>query len=74
MVQKNLLVSKMKMYGDTQTTLASAIGCSLSRLNAKINGTDGADFTKKEMEIIRIRYHLTDQEFLDIFFAENVSS
>lgn len=73
-VQKNMLISKMKLYGDTQASLADALGCSISRLNAKINGTDGADFTKKEMEKIRIRYQLTDQEFLDIFFAENVSS
>lgn len=73
-VQKNMFISKMKLYGDTQASLADALECSTSRLNAKINSTDGADFTKKEMEKIRIRYQLTDQEFLDIFFAENVSS
>lgn len=72
-MNKNMFVSKMKLFGDTQESLAAAIGCSTSRLNAKINQTYGAEFTKKEMEKIKIRYKLTDQEFLDTFFVENTS-
>lgn len=72
-VNKNLLISKMKLFGDRQEDLADALGLSLSRTNAKINETDGAEFTKREITIIKFRYHLTAEEVDAIFFAEKVS-
>ena len=44
-MNKNKFVSVMKLHGDTQESLAEAIGISVQRLNAKINSTGGAEFT-----------------------------
>lgn len=63
----------MKLFGDTQSDLAQALGLSLARTNAKINETDGAEFTKREITIIKIRYQLTAEEVDQIFFTEKVS-
>ena len=68
-VNKNMFVSKMKLFGDTQQILADALGISLSRLNAKINETDGAEFRQSEIAFFRIRWHLTPEEVDQIFFA-----
>lgn len=72
-MNKNLFVSKMKLFGDTQETLGKAIGVSLCRLNAKINETNGAEFTKGEIAAIKVRYHLTAEEVDMIFFTPKVS-
>ena len=55
-----------------QAALATAMGISLSRLNAKINETN-ATFTRDEIEFIRNRYNLTRKQLVDIFFTDNVS-
>jgi len=68
-MNKNKLVSKMKLYGDTQEMLADAIGISVQRLNAKINQTGGAEFTMSEIRAIKIRYNLTSEEVDEIFFC-----
>lgn len=70
MLNKNMFISKMKLYGDTQQILADYIGISIQRLNAKING---AEFSQSEIEKIIIRYHLTGEEVIAIFFANVVS-
>lgn len=72
-MNKNLLSSKMKLFNDTQEILANAIGISLSRLNAKINETGGAEFTQSEIKIIKKRYSLTNDEVIEIFFNQKVS-
>ena len=71
-VNKNLFVSKMKLFGDTQEILAEALGISLSRLNAKINETGGAEFKQSEITFFRNRWHLTPEEVDQIFFAAKV--
>lgn len=68
-MNKNLFVSKMKLFGDTQEILAAALGMSLSRLNAKINETNGAQFRASEIKFFRDRWHLTPEEVDQIFFA-----
>lgn len=68
-MNKNLLVSKMKLHGDTNAMLASAIGISPQRFSAKLNEYQGAEFTQGEILKIRERYHLTDDEVVNIFFA-----
>ena len=68
-MNKNMFVSKMKLFGDTQQILADAMGMSLSRLNAKINEINGAQFRKNEIAFIRNRWHLTPEEVDQIFFA-----
>ena len=71
-MNKNMFVSKMKLYGDTQEILAEALGISLSRLNAKINETDGAQFKQNEIKFFRNRWRLTPEEVDHIFFASSV--
>lgn len=68
---KNLIVSKIKLHGDNQSDLAEYIGISPQRLNAKLNRTNGADFTRSEIAKINKRYNLTDEELVK-FFTENV--
>ena len=71
-MNKNMFVSKMKLFGDTQEIIADALNLSLSRLNAKINETDGAEFWQHEIKFFRNRWHLTPEEVDAIFFAEKV--
>jgi hypothetical protein len=72
-MNKPLLRSVMARYGDTQDSLAAAMGISLSRFNAKVNERNGAAFTQSEMSFIIERYHLTSDEAMDIFFTQKVS-
>lgn len=65
----NLLKSYIVRYDGTQQKLADAMGLSLSRLNAKINGSRNADFTQSEVSFIRDRYKLSNKEVCDIFFT-----
>lgn len=50
-MNKNKFVSVMKLHGDTQESLAEAIGLSVQRMNAKINSTGGAEFTMSEIRV-----------------------
>ena len=68
-MNKTLLASVMVKNKDTQSTLASAMGLSLSRLNAKINERDDAAFTQSEMAFIINRYKLSSDEAMSIFLA-----
>lgn len=52
-----------------QQNLADAMGISRTRLNAKIKGTGGAQFTQNEMLFIKNRYELSDEQFNDIFLS-----
>lgn len=72
-MNKTALRAIMIRNGDTQRTLAEHLGLSLSRLNAKINGTGGALFRQDEISHIKTRYSLTSDAVDEIFFT-NVSS
>ena len=72
-MNKNEFVSVMKKHGDNQSDLAEYLGISLSRLNAKINETDGAQFTQSEIQKIEKRYNLTAEQLKLIFFTPVVS-
>lgn len=61
---KGLIIAKDKK----QLVLAKAMGISLSRLNAKINETSGAEFTQSEIAFIRDRYKMSNTQVNDIFF------
>lgn len=61
----------MGRNGDTQETLAEALGMSQSGLSSRINGH--VDFRQNEMNMIRARYQLTAEEMQNIFFAGAVS-
>lgn len=62
-ILKGLIVA----YDGSQQVLADAMGISLSRLNAKINAWNGAQFTWTEMLFIRNRYRLSGEQFEEIF-------
>ena len=72
-MNKNLLMSVLARSGDKQSDLASVLGLSLSRTNAKINETDGAQFYQSEIAAIKAHYGLTAEEVDSIFFTKNVS-
>lgn len=59
----------MVLFGDTQGELADVLGISQQRLSAKINETNGAEFTQKEIKAIKERYNLTSEETALIFFV-----
>lgn len=69
-VDKQFLRSYMAKYGDTQATLAVAMGVSLSRLNAKINRTGGAEFAQTEISFIAERYKMSAKELDAVFLTE----
>lgn len=69
-MNKNLFVSKMKLFGDTQNDLCKALGIAPSTLNFKINETNGAQFNAREITIIKNRYNLTAEEVDQIFFSK----
>ena len=72
-MNKKMLESKMKLYGDTNATLAQAIGISQQSLSSKKNETRGAEFTQGEISAIKLRYGLSASDIDEIFFAEKVS-
>lgn len=62
---------EMARNGDTQASLADAMGIPASALNNRINGK--TDFRKNEINFIRGRYHLSANRTMEIFFDEIVS-
>jgi hypothetical protein len=72
-MNKNMFMSKIKLFGDTVTTLANTIGISSTRLSAKINGWRNAEFTQSEIMKIKTRYDLAAYEIEQIFFNEEMS-
>ena len=72
-MNKNLLESEMKLHGDTGTTLAKYLGIARSTFSAKINETNGAEFTQGEIVKIKAKYNLTADKVDLIFFNQKVS-
>lgn len=72
-MKKNELESVMKLFGDTGTDLAQFLGIARSTFSAKINETNGAEFTQNEIMLIKQRYQLTPDQLSSIFFTERVS-
>lgn len=63
----------MKKHGDTGTVLASFLGMARSTFSAKINETNGAEFTQGEIAKIKMKYSLDAEKIDKIFFNPNVS-
>ena len=63
-------VYKVKNH-DTQSSLSEAMGMPQSALSARINGK--IEFRQNEINFIRRRWNLTDEETVDIFFSDEVS-
>ena len=61
----------MKRNEDTQEKLAEALGIKISGISARINGH--IDFRISEVEKIRDRYNLSNEDLVNIFFTTKVS-
>ncbi len=72
-MNKKLLEAEMKIHGDTGTSLASFLGIARSTFSAKINETNGAEFTQGEICKIKSRYSLSAEKVDRIFFDKKVS-
>lgn len=72
-MNKNLLESIMKAHGDTGTSLSQFLGMARSTFSAKINETNGAEFTQGEITQIKAKYNLDAEKVDDIFFGLKVS-
>ncbi len=72
-MNKNKLESVMKLNGDTGKTLSMYLGIARSTFSAKLNETNGAEFTQGEISAISEKYNLTADEVVGIFFAKKVS-
>ena len=72
-MNRNMLISFMKLHGDNQSDLADYLGISLQRCNAKINQTGGAKFDMIEIGKIKKKYNMTAEQVDMTFFANDVS-
>ena len=63
----------MKLYGDTGTSLSIFLGIARSTFSAKLNETNGAEFTQGEIMNIKNKYGLNSNEIVEIFFDDKVS-
>lgn len=70
-MNKQKFVGIMYENGDNQGKLAGAMDISLSRLNAKINGS--GEFSQSEIQFIKDRYDLDADKVDEIFFTPPVS-
>lgn len=67
-MNKDLLKGQIRGAGMTQNDAAARIGISLSRFNAKLNETDGAEFTLGEVQALKDLLHLNSDQVDNIFF------
>ena len=68
-----LLKGEIRAKSMTQEDIASKIGISLSRFNAKLNNTGGAEFSLGEVRAIKALLCLNSEGVDAIFFDEKVS-
>lgn len=65
----NMLKGKIKEHNMMQEDVANKIGISLSRFNAKLNGTDNAEFTLGEVKSMVTLFDLAPEQIDEIFFS-----
>lgn len=70
---KYKLLYVIEKNGDKRSDLAEYIGCSLSTLTHKINGTKGG-LTYKDIQLIQERYKLSPDEIAFIFFDNELAN
>lgn len=68
-MQANMLKGKLTESGMTQEQAASRIGISLSRFNAKLNETRGAEFSLGEVLAMKNILNLSPEQVDQIFFT-----
>jgi hypothetical protein len=72
-MNKRLFKVKMLLFGETNQTVADALHITPQRNSAKVNGTNGAEYTQGEIMILKNRWNLTPDEVDQIFFTNEVS-
>lgn len=72
-MNKDMLKGQIRSLGMTQNDAAAKVGVSLSRFNAKINGTDGAEFSLGEIRSLKELLNLNPDQIDLIFFSDKVS-
>ena len=72
-MNKNELEAVMKRNGDTGGNLAEHLGIARSTFSAKLNETNGAEFTQGEIAMIKSKYSLSADDIDTIFFKQKVS-
>lgn len=73
-MNKLRLESVMRLHGDTGTSLAKFLNIARSTFSAKINSTNGAEFTQGEIACIREKYSLNADDVIAIFFDNEMSN
>lgn len=68
-MNKREFICEMKRHGDTQASLADALGISRVALNNKLNERNGSSFTQPEILKIKHRYNLSMEKTEVIFFS-----
>lgn len=66
-MDKKELRSHMAKYGDTNKTLAEALGKSQQAVSGKLNSK--RSFNLNEIQVIKLRYNLSMDDVQRIFFA-----
>ena len=67
-MNKLKLESIMRLHGDTGTTLSKYLGMARSTFSAKINETNGAEFSQNEIAKMKKKYNLSAIEIEEFFF------
>lgn len=73
-MNKLRLESVMRLHGDTGTSLAKYIKIARTTFSAKINETNGAEFTQSEIAMIAEKYSLSPEDIVLIFFDNELSN
>lgn len=66
-MNKNHFKSIMVLHGDTQKTVADALGVSEQTVGDKVNGL--SDFKQSEIKVLIDRWELTPAQVDEIFFS-----
>lgn len=72
-MNSSLLKGEIRANDMTQEDIAGKIGVSLSRFNAKLNHTNGAEFSLGEVRALKTVLRLNADKVDAIFFAPDVS-
>lgn len=68
-MNSSILKGKMREQDMTQSIVAARIGLSLSRFNAKLNNSDGAEFSLGEIRSLKELFSLDAAQIDQIFFS-----
>lgn len=70
-MDKQLFRSIMILNGDTQSILAEVLNLPQSAISARVNGK--TPFRQNEINLLRLRWNLSDEQTVDVFFTKKVS-